>query len=101
MDFYAVLRAGFMGFALSLGVQMLVFYVAGTFLGIARGAFIRVFILGAVASFVAVDALLYYRIYIMHIPEAAAFLSGCIGGWLSGVTFGFTQIRSYLVRFLR
>jgi hypothetical protein len=101
MDFYAILRAGFMGFALSFGVQMLVFYVAGTFLGIARKAFIRVFVLGAVASFAAVDALLYYRIYIVHIPEATVFVSGCIGGWLSGVTFGFIQMRSYLVRFLR
>jgi hypothetical protein len=96
-----VLRAGFVGFALSLGVQMLVFYVAGTFLGTHRRAFFRVFVLGAVASFAAVDALLYHRIYILHISEPAAFLSGCVGGWVSGIAFGFTQMRSYFARLLR
>jgi hypothetical protein len=101
MDFSFMLKAGFMGFALSLGVQMLVFYLAGTFLGTARTAFMRVFLLGTVASFLAVDALLYYRIYVLHIPEASVFLAGCVGGWLSGIAFGFIQIRSYLVRFLR
>ncbi len=101
MDFYAMLRAGFMGFALSLGVQMLVFYVAGTFLGGTRRAFFRVFALGAVASFLAVDALLYYRIYVVKIPDAAVFFSGCAGGWLSGLAFGAIQLKSYLLRFLR
>ncbi len=101
MDYYAMLRAGFMGFALSLGIQMLVFYVAGTFAGATRRAFLRVFVLGVVASFAAVDALLYYRIYILHVPEAGVFLSGCVGGWLAGVTFGFIQMRPYLMKFLR
>lgn len=101
MDFMAVLRAGFMGFALALGVQMLVFYLAGAFLGVSRKAFIRVFALAAIASFIAVDVLLYYRIHILQVSEAVVLLSGCVGGWLSGLTFCFMQMRSYLTRLLK
>jgi hypothetical protein len=95
-----MLRAGFMGFALSLGMQMLVFFVSGTLFKISRKNFIRVFIFGVLISFLAVDALLYYRINILHVPDAPIFLAGSIGGWIAGVAFGLIQFRQYLNRFL-
>jgi hypothetical protein len=101
MDVMMIVRAGFMGFTLALGVQILVFYLAGSFLGVARKAFIRVFVLAAIASFLAVDALLYYRIHILQAADATAFLAACVGGWLSGLIFGFMQMRPYLARLLK
>jgi len=101
MDVVLILKSGFMGFALSLGVVMLVFYLAGIFMGISRKAFMRVFLLSALASFLAVDALLYYRIRVLHVSDGAFLLSGCIGGWLSGITFGVTRMKSYLVSLLK
>jgi hypothetical protein len=101
MDMMLVLKAGFMGFAVSLGVQMLVFFVAGRFLGASGQRFVRVFMLAAVASFLAVDLLLYYRIRVLLIPEPQAFLAGCLGGWLGGIISGVTQFKKLLAGFLR
>ena len=100
MDFVLILKAGFLGFGLSLGVQFLVFYLAGQFLGASIRHFIRVFLLAAVASFLAVDLLLYIRIPTYEGPHSQLFLVGCIGGWLGGLASGLTQMRGYLLRFL-
>lgn len=101
MDVVSILKAGFMGFALSLGVLMLTFFVLGTFAGVTRGRFVRVFLVAAIASFFAVDLLLYYRIKILQIPNPQVFLSGCVGGWLGGIFSGLTQFKSLLVGFLK
>lgn len=101
MDVLAILKAGFMGFALSLGVQMLTFFIIGTFTGVMRRRFLRVFLLAAIASFLAVDLLLYYRIKILQIPEPQVFLSGCVGGWLAGIFSGLTQFKGILIGFLK
>ncbi len=101
MDLYEVLKAGFMGFAQSLGILLLVFYVSGTFLGVSQRRFNRVFLVAAVASFVAVDLFLYYKVRVDRSMESPITLAGCIGGWLAGITYGLTQLKSYLKKYLK
>lgn len=101
MDVVSILKAGFMGFALSLGVLMLTFFVIGSFTDVKRQRFVRVFLVAAIASFLAVDLLLYYRIKILQIPDPQVFLSGCVGGWLGGIFAGLTQFKGILVGFLK
>lgn len=96
MDLSLVLKAGFMGFALSLGALLLVFYIVGAILRISRRYFVRVFVLAAVASFVAVDVYLYYKIRIAMVEQSQLFLVGCIGGWLGGIFFGLINMRRFL-----
>lgn len=98
LDYFVILKAGFMGFALSLGVQMLVFYLVGGVVRVTEKNFLRTFILAAVASFLAVDALLYYKISVSRTPDAPLFLSGCVGGWLGGIISGLTQMKPLLLK---
>ena len=98
MDFVVILKGGFMGFALSLGVLILVFYLVGAFVKISRQNFVRVFILAGVASFLAVYALLHYKIRGATTPDAPLFLAGCVGGWLAGIISGLTQMKSLLLK---
>lgn len=98
MDFFVILKGGFMGFALSLGVLILVFYIVGAFVKISSKNFVRVFILAGVASFVAVYVLLHYRISVSPTPDAPLFLAGCVGGWLAGIVSGLTQMKSLLLK---
>ncbi len=101
MDFSVILKAGFMGFALSLGVLLLVFYVAGIVLKVSKKYFARLFILACIAAFVAADAYLYYKIRISLVKQPQFFLVGCVGGWLAGIFFGMTNLRQFLKRTLR
>jgi hypothetical protein len=61
-EFYLLLKAGFMGFALCLGVLMLVFYVLGIFMQVSERNFMRLFLVAGLISFVALDLFLYYKI---------------------------------------
>lgn len=97
MDFTLLIKAGFLGFALSLGVLMLVFYIVGSFLRVWQKNFVRVFILAAVVSFVVVDLFLYYKIRVSQIPNPELFLAGCVGGWLGGIFSGLTQMKRFLL----
>jgi heme/copper-type cytochrome/quinol oxidase subunit 4 len=90
-----------MGFALSIGVQMLVFYVAAKSFGVSKARFVRVFVLAAVASFLVVDLFLYYKVRVADIPDAQMFLAGCVGGWLAGLMSGLTQLRPFLLNLMR
>jgi hypothetical protein len=99
MDIVFFLKAGFMGFALSVGVIMLVFFVTGRVVRLSPRNFIRVFVMAAVASFIVVDVFLYYKITIAQIPNAQAFLPPCIGGWIGGIVSGLTNLKSILLRF--
>ena len=101
MDYAFVLKAGFMGFALSLGCLLLVFYVAGTMLKISQRRFVRVFVLAGIVSFAAVDAYLYYKIRVRAITPAQLFLVGCIGGWIGGIFFGLINARTFLMSALK
>ena len=101
MDFSVMLKAGFMGFALSMGSVMLVFYVAGIVLKVSERYFVRVFVLAAIAAFLAVDGYLYYKIKISLVRQPQVFLAGCIGGWLGGILFSVTNMRRFLKRTLR
>ncbi len=103
MNFFVILKAGFLGFALSVGVEMLVFYLAGTFLRQPARNFIRLFCLAGVASFVAVYVLLHLQIRSLQSVDAdtALFLSGCIGGWFGGIVAGLTNLRGLLLDFLK
>jgi hypothetical protein len=100
MDFSLMLKAGFMGFALSLGALMLVFYVAGVLLKVSQRHFLRVAILACVTAFIAVDIYLYYKIQISLVEQSQVFLAGCIGGWLGGLLFALTNLRQFLKRTL-
>lgn len=101
MDFPLMLKAGFMGFALSLGALMLVFYIAGVILKVSLSHFRKVTLLACVTAFVAVDVYLYYKIRISLVEQSQAFLTGCIGGWLGGILFSLTNLRQFLKRTLR
>jgi hypothetical protein len=96
-----LLKAGFMGYALSLGVQMLVFYAIGMFIRVSERNFIRVFIVAGFASFLALDAFLYYKIVMDQGPNPEIFLAGCIGGWLSGIVSGLTHVKGFLLGMCR
>jgi hypothetical protein len=97
MDFGLLLKAGFSGFALSLGVLILMFYVIGSLVRVGQKNFVRVFILAAVVSFVVVDLFLYYKIRVSQVPNAQLFLTGCVGGWLGGIFSGLTQMKRFLL----
>ncbi|MBI4964346.1 MAG: hypothetical protein HY913_13800 [Desulfomonile tiedjei] len=101
MDFSLILKAGFFGFALSAGVLILVFYVVGSFVRISQKNFVRVFLLAAVASFLAVYALLHYRLSGYQAAEAQIFLAGCVGGWLAGIFSGLTTLKRLLISLRR
>ncbi|MCA1960209.1 MAG: hypothetical protein LDL33_05395 [Desulfomonile sp.] len=101
MDLMVVLKAGFMGFALSIGTQMLVFFLAAKWFGAGRARFVRVFVLAAVTSFLVVDLYLYYKIQVSDIPEPQMFLAGCVGGWLAGIASGLTQLKPLLLQLMR
>jgi len=101
MDLYLTLKAGFMGFVLALGVQVLVFYLLGSVVGVHKRSFLYAFSLAAAASFVAVCVLLYYRAHDYRPAEAELFLAGCVGGWIGGVLSAFTNLRRLLAGFLK
>lgn len=101
MDYSLILKAGFMGFALSVGVLILVFYVVGGFIQISRKNFVRVFVMAAVASFLAVYVFLHYRLSSYQGAEAQIFLAGCVGGWLAGIFSGLTTLRKLLLSMRR
>jgi hypothetical protein len=98
VDTFLMAKAGFCGFALSLGMLMLVFYVVGRFTPVSPKRFIRVFVLAAIASFLVTDAFLYYKIITSQVPQSQMFLAGCIGGWLGGIISGLTNMKGYLLR---
>lgn len=101
MDFSIVVRAGFMGFVLAVGVLLLVFYLVGAALRVARKHFLRVFFLAAVVSFVAVYVYLHYQIRVMQVAQPEPFLVGCIGGWLAGICFGILNLKRFLAGTLK
>jgi heme/copper-type cytochrome/quinol oxidase subunit 4 len=101
MDVTLILKAGFMGFVLSAGVLILVFYVVGGFVTVSSKNFVRVFVLGAVASFLAVYFFLGHRISSYQGPEAQIFLAGCVGGWLAGIFSGLTTMKRLLLSLRR
>ena len=101
MEIPTLLKAGFAGFAICVGTQMLVFYFAGSFLTVSYIYFSRVFVLACIFSFLLADLFLYQKIQVSHIPNSQVFLVGCIGGWLSGIFFGLTQLKRLLRKFLK
>ena len=102
MDYNLVVKAGFMGFASSVGAICLVFFIAGNLFKINRKKFNRVYLLASVVSFLTVYLLLHVKI--MSFPTTISrqiFLTGAIGGWLSGVLFGATQFKRFLINLLQ
>jgi hypothetical protein len=97
MNIALFLKAGFMGFALSLGMLMLVFFLVGRFLRVSQKNFIRIFVLAGLASFLVMDAFLYYKIRVTGTPDAQLFLTGCVGGWVSGILAGLTNMKKLLL----
>jgi hypothetical protein len=101
MELLTVIKAGFMGFLLAVGAEMVVFMVAGGLGRIKKRAFGRVFLLGGIVAFVIVDAFLYYKMPGTSKAEAQIFLVGCLGGWVAGIFFGLTQLKPVLIKSLR
>jgi len=101
MDFSIVVWAGFMGFVLAVGVLLLVFYLVGVGLGVARKYFLRIFLLAGVVSFAAVYVYLHYQIRVMQVAQPELFLVGCIGGWLAGIVFGTFNLKRFLAGTLK
>ena len=99
--FLFLLKAGFMSYALCLGVQMLVFHAIGMFRRISDRNFIRVFIVAGFISFLALDLFLYYKIIMNQGPNPHIFLAGCIGGWLGGIVSGLTHLKRFLLSMSR
>ncbi|MBI5252049.1 MAG: hypothetical protein HY912_21350 [Desulfomonile tiedjei] len=97
MNVFLLLKAGFSGFALSLGALMLVFYVVGAFLRVTERNFLRVFMLAGIASFVATYVFLHLKIAAYQESDAMLFLAGCVGGWLSGILSGLTHMKRLLL----
>ena len=100
-EFYLILKAGFMGFALCLGVLMLVFYVLGIFTQLSERNFMRVFLVAGLISFVALDLFLYYKIASTQTPSPHIFLAGCTGGWVGGIASGLTHMKKFLLSMTR
>jgi hypothetical protein len=101
MEILFLLKAGFMGFALCLGVQMLMFFLIGRYMLVSERTFMRIFILAGVISFLALDFFLYYRITVDQVPNAEIFLAGCIGGWLGGIVSGLTHMKRFFLSMAR
>jgi hypothetical protein len=97
MNVILLLKAGFLGFALSMGPLMLVFYVVGGFLRITERTFVRVFMLGGIVSFLMTYVFLHLKIGSYQDTDAMVFLAGCVGGWLSGIISGLTHMKRLLV----
>jgi hypothetical protein len=97
MNVLLLLKAGFLGFALSLGSLMLVFYVVGGFLRITDRNFIRVFMLAGIVSFIMAYVFLQFKISAYQEQDAMLFLAGCVGGWLSGIISGLTHMKRLLL----
>jgi hypothetical protein len=101
MDYSIIVRSGFMGFVLSVGVLLLVFYVVGVGLRVARKHFARVLLLAGVVSFVTVYLYLHYEIRVIRAAQPELFLVGCIGGWLAGIFFGIFNLSRFLAGTLK
>jgi hypothetical protein len=101
MDILILLKAGFIGFAMCLGVQMLVFFLIGRYMAVSERNFMRIFILAGVISFLALDFFLYYRITVNQVPNAEIFLAGCVGGWLGGIVSGLTHMKRFILSIAR
>ncbi|MGC8657479.1 MAG: hypothetical protein ACP5U1_00225 [Desulfomonilaceae bacterium] len=101
MDYNLLVKAGFMGFASCMGAICLVFFVSGNLLKIDRKKFGRVYLLASVVSFLTVYILLHVKITSLPTVSRQIFLTGAIGGWLSGVLFGATQFKRFLISMLR
>jgi hypothetical protein len=97
MNLLLLLKAGFLGFALSLGSLMLAFYVVGGFVRITDRNFIRVFMLAGVFSFAMAYIFLRLKIGSYEGPDATLFLAGSVGGWLSGIISGLTHMKRLLL----
>jgi hypothetical protein len=101
MNVLLMLKAGFLGFALSMGSLMLVFYVLGGFLRISERNFVRVFMLAGIVSFVTTYVFLHIKLGAYQDSDAMLFLAGCIGGWLSGIISGLTHMKRLLLTLRR
>ena len=98
MDFIMILKGGFIGFVLSLGMQLLCFYMARFFSGISKEHFVAVFIAAGLASATSVCAFLLPEIRASATPEFTFLLLGCVGGWLLGILLGLTYAKPLLIR---
>ncbi|MGO9117870.1 MAG: hypothetical protein ACLQPD_09700 [Desulfomonilaceae bacterium] len=98
MDFVVILKGVIEGFALSLGMQLLAFYMARFFSGIPKENFGAVFIAAGVASFFMVCGSLLHEFHTSATPGLPLFLHGCVAGWLGGILLGLTYAKPLLIR---
>ncbi|MCX5872928.1 MAG: hypothetical protein NTY51_06800 [Deltaproteobacteria bacterium] len=101
MDYNLLIKAGFMGFAASIGAISVIFWLMGFLFKIDKLKFNRIYMLACVVSFGTTYLLLHLKIRSSGIDSPEIFLVGVIGGWLSSVLFGITQFKNILRNFLR
>lgn len=101
MNILLLLKAGFLGFALSLGALMLVFFIVGKFTSISGRNFMRVFLLAGIVSFFIIYVFLHFKLTDYRDMDAMLFLTGCVGGWLSGIISGLTHMKKLLLNLRR
>jgi archaellum component FlaF (FlaF/FlaG flagellin family) len=101
MDYNLLIKAGFMGFAASVGAISLTFVVAGYLLQIHRKSFSRVYLLASVVSFATVYALLHFKIRAVGLDSPQIYLTGVVGGWLASLVFSVTQFKNFLRNLLQ
>jgi len=101
MDIFLLLKSSFACFALCTGALMLCFFVFGSLLKVSATQFSRVFLVGALFSFLLTDLFLYYKIVSSRVDNAELFLVGTVGGWLGGIFFGLTQLNPLLKSLLK
>ena len=101
MDFNLLIKAGFMGFAASVGAISIVFLLTGYLLKIRRQRFSTVYLLACVVSFATVYVLLRLKIMSGGLESPEVYLTGIVGGWLASLVFCVTQFKNFLRNFLR
>ncbi len=101
MDIFLLLKSAFAGFALCVGTLLLCFLVFGWLLKVSNRHFTRVFLVGAILSFLLADFFLYFKIVVSRIDNPELFLVGTVGGWLGGIFFGLTQLKPMLKGLLK
>lgn len=101
MDFVVILKGVIEGFALSLGMQMLAFYMALFFPGISKEKFGIVFVAAAVASLAMVCGSLVREFHVSAPSQLTLFLPGCVAGWLAALLLGLTYAKPLLIRLWR
>lgn len=97
MNWLLIVKAGFIGFSISVGVMMLVFYVAGFLMKVTQRHFLTLFAIGVVSSLVALYGVVQLRAPNYEGLDLSLFSAGSLGGWIGGIMSSLTSLRRILI----